>query len=75
MLVFFKKLAKNKKGSEVVEKIFMIVVSLAIAAVAATWITTTVNNAMKKGNDAAGDLGSTDDPSVTNPLDPSTPGA
>ena len=68
MLKFLKKLAKNKKGSEVVEKIFMIVISLAVAAVAATWITTTVNNAMSKGNQAAGALGTETDPSVSNPL-------
>ena len=72
MLKFLKRLAKNKKGSEVVEKIFMVVVS--IAAVATTWIVTTVNKAMAKGNDAAGDLGSTDAPSVDNPMG-TTPGA
>lgn len=68
MLKFLKKLAKNKKGSEVVEKILMIVISLSVAAVATTWIVTTVNNAMSKGNQAAGDLGTETDPSVTNPL-------
>ena len=74
MLKFLKRLAKNKKGSEVVEKIFMVVVSIAVAAVATTWIVTTVNKAMAIGNDAAGDLGSTDAPSVDNPMG-TTPGA
>ncbi len=48
MIKFIKKLAKNKKGSEVVEKIFMIVVSVGIAAFAAGWIYKVVNDASSK---------------------------
>lgn len=48
MIKFFKKLAKNKKGSEVVEKIFMVIVSVTIAAIAVTWIVSMVNDAMSK---------------------------
>lgn len=68
MLKLLKKLAKNKKGSEVIEKIFVVLGSLAIAAAATAWIVAIVNNAMNKGNQAAGDLGTEVDPSVTNPI-------
>lgn len=67
MIKFLKQLAKNKKGSEVVEKIFMVVVSIAIAAVAVTWIVSLVNSAMAKNGEATNEstINGTDE--VTNP--------
>lgn len=62
MIKFLKQLAKNKKGSEVVEKIFMVVVSVAIAAVAVTWIVTMVNDAMSKQDTLQDGDGQVDDP-------------
>ncbi len=51
MIKFLKKIASNKKGSEVVEKIAMVVVSVAIAAAAVTFIWAKVVSASDNDSD------------------------
>lgn len=62
MIKLFRKLAKNNKGSEVVEKILMVVVSLAIGAAAVVWIWKMVSDASKTGDD-----GEVTNPGITDP--------
>lgn len=45
MIKVLKKLATNKKGSEIVEKIFMVVASVALAAIAIAFIVSQINKA------------------------------
>ena len=52
MIKVLKKLATNKKGSEIVEKIFMVVASIALAAIAIAFIVSKINEAA--GDDIAG---------------------
>ena len=47
-------IASNKQGSEVVEKIFMVVVSVAIGVVATTFIARAVNDKIANANTTIG---------------------
>ncbi len=49
MIKLFKKLAANKKGSELVQTIFIVGVALVAGGLVTTWI---VNTVQKKMNDA-----------------------
>lgn len=54
MIKVLKKLATNKKGSEIVEKIFMVVASVALAAIAIAFIVNQINKATGEDNPIAG---------------------
>ena len=57
MIKVLKKLATNKKGSEIVEKIFMVVASIALAAIAIAFILSKINEVAGKNIAGADDKG------------------
>ena len=59
MIKVLKKLATNKKGSEIVEKIFMVVASVALAAIAVAFIASKIKEVSSATVDEDGQVSTT----------------
>ena len=56
MIKLFKKLAANKKGSELVQTIFIVGVALVAGGLVTAWIVTTVQNKMNEADSVGGEI-------------------